>query len=69
MTFGEVKRIFEQNNIPDSAKLMSDSGWECDATDMDGIYYNRAQNVVVFTQDFDSRDYIAPLWERLRAQA
>lgn len=69
MTLGEVKRIFEQNNIPDSAKLMSDSGWECDATDMDGIFYSRAKNVVVFTQDYNNRDYSAPAWECLRAQA
>lgn len=66
MTFGELKRIFKQNNIPDSAKLMSDSGWECDATDMNGIFFNRAQNIVVFTQDYNNRDYIGPSWECLR---
>ena len=30
---------------------MSDSGWECCATDMDGVYYNKLKNVVVFTQE------------------
>lgn len=66
MTFGEVKRIFKQNNIPDSVKLMSDSGWECDATDMDGFFFNRAQNVVVFAQNYDNRKYSSPSWECLR---
>ena len=41
MTAGELINIFKQNNIPNDAILMSDSGWECCATDMDGIYYNK----------------------------
>jgi hypothetical protein len=40
----------EEHNIPDDAKLMSDSGWECGAANMNGIYYNRDENVVVFRQ-------------------
>lgn len=50
MTYGLLKQIFEENNIPDDAKLMSDSGWECDPTEMDGIYYCEEDNEVVFTQ-------------------
>ena len=53
MTFGKLKEILEKNNIPDNAILLSDSGWECDATDMDGIYYKREENIVVFTQGDD----------------
>lgn len=53
MTFGKLKEILEKNNIPDNAILMSDSGWECDATDMNGIYYNQEKNIVVFTQGDD----------------
>ena len=41
MTAGELINIFKQNNIPNDAILMSDSGWECSATDMDGVYYNK----------------------------
>ena len=52
MTVGELFSIFTQNNIPNDAILMSDSGWECCATDMDGVYYNKLKNVVVFTQEF-----------------
>lgn len=50
MTFGLLNRIIEENNIPEDVTLMSDSGWECDATDMDGIYYNSESNIIVFTQ-------------------
>ena len=51
MTFGLLHEIIKQNNIPEDVKLMSDSGWECNATEMDGVYYNREENVIVFTQD------------------
>jgi hypothetical protein len=46
-----LKKIFEDNHIPEDAILMSDSGWECDATDMNGIYYNSNENVIVITQE------------------
>ena len=57
MTFGLLNRIIEENNIPENVTLMSDSGWECDATEMDGVYYNSESNIIVFTQyasKFDS---------------
>jgi hypothetical protein len=54
MTFGKLKEILEKNNIPDNTILLSDSGWECDATDIDGIYYNKEKNIVVFTQGDDN---------------
>ena len=62
MTAGELINIFKQNNIPNDAILMSDSGWECCATD---IYYNKLKNVVVFAQEiskynryYESNDWI-----------
>ena len=65
MTAGELINIFKQNNIPNDAILMSDSGWECCATDMNGVYYNKLKNIVVFTQDinthssyYESNDWI-----------
>ena len=57
MTFAELNKIIEENNIPHDVKLMSDSGWECSATDMDGVYYNREKNEIVFTQKTMMRDY------------
>ena len=56
MTVGELFNIFRQNNIPNDAILMSDSGWECSATDMDGVYYNKLKNIVVFTQQISKYD-------------
>ena len=58
MTYGKLKQIFEENEIPLDTVLMSDSGWECDATHMDGIYYSDKEKVAIFTQSrgFDSFD-------------
>ncbi len=52
MTLRELNRLCGQNNIPDTVKLRSDSGWECDATDMslDGVYYHEGKNELVITQ-------------------
>lgn len=56
MTFAELNKIIEENNIPHDVKLMSDSGWECGASDMDGVYYNKEKNEIVFTQRTQTRD-------------
>ena len=45
MKVGELFNIFKQNNIPNDAILMSDSGWECSASDMDGVYYNKLKKI------------------------
>lgn len=50
MIFSKLQNIIETNNIPKDVKLMSDSGWECDATEMSAAYYYQKGNVVVFTQ-------------------
>ena len=57
MTVGELFNILKQNDIPDDAVLMSDSGWECCATDTDGVYYNKSKNTVVLTQKFSEYAY------------
>lgn len=56
MTIELLNKIFKEHNIPSDAKVMSDSGWECDATEMDGVYYNPKTNTVVFTQDGSVHD-------------
>lgn len=56
MTFDLLNRLIEENNIPRNVKLMSDSGWECDATDMNGVWHNRECNTIVFTQAGDEYD-------------
>ena len=61
MTIGELKELIKEHNIPDDTLMLSDSGWECDATDMDGVYYNAEKKILIFTQqcsefeDWDKR--------------
>lgn len=50
MTVGTLKRIFEAHHIPDDVRVMSDSGWEYNETDMDGVYYNEFEKRIIFTQ-------------------
>ena len=69
MTFNELNNLIKKYNIPSNVILQSDSGWECDETDMDGIYYNKTKNIIVFTQDFskyESKYIIENGWEELR---
>ena len=50
MTVEVLLSIMEKHNVPKNVTIKSDSGWECCETDMDGIYYNRELNVMIFTQ-------------------
>lgn len=56
MTLKEFNELIKFHGIPEDATLMSDSGWECSATDMDGVYYNAKDNIIVFTQDISEYD-------------
>ena len=51
MTYEQLKNIIEKNNIPEDVHLMSNSGWECCATEMDGVLWNPTYNEIHFTQD------------------
>lgn len=64
MTFSELSKLIKKYKIPKDVKLESDSGWECDATDMDGVYYCKKTNTIVFTQYFSEYEnyYIKPEW-------
>lgn len=53
MTFGKLKELIVKHNIPTDVRLLSDSGWECDETEMDGVFYNEKENHIIFTQSFD----------------
>ena len=67
MKLNKLLELISKHNIPEDVLLQSDSGWECDATDMDGVYYNRKLNVIVFTQYINENDqYFNELdWEIL----
>lgn len=53
MTLEKLKELCQQNIIPDDVELLSDSGWECGETDMDGVWYSKEANCIVFTQGED----------------
>ena len=63
MTLELLNKICEKYDIPKNVTFLSDSGWECGPTEMDGIYYNREKNLIVFTQEiskyeaYDARCY------------
>lgn len=50
MTLQKLNELCSKHNIPKDVKLLSDSGWECGDTEMDGVYYCKQSNVIVFTQ-------------------
>lgn len=51
MTFERLNNLIIKYNIPKNVHLLSDSGWECNETEMRGVYYNKKQNVIIFTQE------------------
>lgn len=56
MTFQKLNNLIIQHNIPNDVKLLSDSGWECDETEMDGVYFNKKLNAITFTQKISEYD-------------
>lgn len=68
MTFELLSNIIEEHNIPKNVHLLSDSGWECSETEMDGVFYNRNENKLVITQDgslYDRAWFRKDGWELL----
>lgn len=57
MTLQKLNELCVRHNIPKDVKLLSDSGWECGDTEMDGVYYCKRSNVIVFTQGSSNFDY------------
>lgn len=57
MTLQKLNELCVRHNIPKDVKLLSDSGWECDETEMNGVYYCEQSNVIVFTQGSSKFDY------------
>ena len=51
MKINELLSLLNKHKIPLNADIQNDSGWECDATDVGGVYYNEVTNTVVLTQE------------------
>lgn len=70
MTIGEFAKIIKAHNIPDDVTMLSDSGWECGPTDMEGIYYNERSKKLVFTQTGNEyeRYFDDPEWHLIHSK-
>lgn len=65
MKFYELVELFDKFGVSEDVKLKSDSGWECGATEMNGVFYNKKENIIVFTQsdcasgdEYSSEDWV-----------
>lgn len=50
MVIKDFLEVLKKYNIPEDVKILSDSGWECGATDIEAIYYNKEKNFIVLVQ-------------------
>lgn len=66
LTFEKLSNIIEKYNIPKDVHLMSDSGWECNETEMNGILYNEKENIIVFKQDTEYLEEYYSNWKILK---
>lgn len=66
LTFKKLSKIIKNNNIPETVHLMSDSGWECSETEMNGILYNEKENIIVFKQDTNNLEEYYKNWKILK---
>ena len=57
MTLDILNKVIKENNIPKDVHLLSDSGCECGPTEMDGFFYHRGSNTIVFTQRGTNSEY------------
>lgn len=51
MTLKEFDKLCENNNIPEDAELIGDSGWECDGTQVEAVFYDSTNNLLILTQE------------------
>lgn len=52
ITVGNLMGLITANNIDEHATVMTDSGWECDETEVDMIFYNPKTKVLMFTREY-----------------
>ena len=50
MTIGMLNRIIENFHLPPDTEIQTDSGWECDPTEVDMVYYNSKTKVLMLTR-------------------
>lgn len=67
ITVGVLIELLTSNGIDPKAAIMTDSGWECDETEVDAIYYNSKTNVLMLTRELGNEYVYADCddWELL----
>jgi hypothetical protein len=50
MKVKDFLEVLKKHNIPEDVRIISDSGWECGATDIEAIYYNKEKNSITLVQ-------------------
>jgi hypothetical protein len=50
MEVRDFLNVLKKYNIPEDVKILSNSGWECGATDIEAIYYNKEKNSITLVQ-------------------
>ena len=55
MKVKDFLEVLKEHNIPEDVKILSDSGWECGATDIEAVYYNKEKNFIVLVQSSNAK--------------
>lgn len=53
LTFKKLKEVIEEHNIREDVLLESDSGWECEPTNLGDILFSAKENRIIFLQPGD----------------
>lgn len=61
MILSNLLELIDRYDIPENVILMTDNSSDYNLIDMNGVYYNREKNTIIFTQtylkDIDGRHY------------
>jgi hypothetical protein len=57
ITLKLLNDLCKENNIPETATLQSDSGWECCETDCYSVYYNPKENKIILHGENNGLDH------------
>jgi hypothetical protein len=58
MTYKNLNEIIRKNNIPEDVEIYSNSGWECGATPVEGIYYSPSKNEIHLVYGQEHGEYV-----------
>lgn len=59
ITVGSLIGITVTCGVPSDAAIMTDSGWECDATEVNLVYYNAKTKVLMLTREYGNYEQYA----------